>query len=47
MILRFWKWLIVVLVAAALVVAIRHSLSEADGPEFGSHPPPVATQRHA
>jgi len=41
--LRFWKWLLVVLLAAALVVALRHSLRDpAEGPDLGGRGADVA-----
>jgi hypothetical protein len=34
--IRFWKWLIVVLAAAAVVIALRHSLeTPEDDPTLG------------
>ena len=48
MTLRFLKWLIVVLLAAAVVLALRHSLREpADGPGLGhtdDRPPAAAAK---
>ena len=45
MTLRFWKWLIVVLAAAAIVVALRHANDSAeDDPSIGRHLSPDALQ---
>jgi hypothetical protein len=42
MTIRFWKWLIVVLAAAAVVVALRHSLeTPEDDPTLGGTTAPV------
>jgi hypothetical protein len=44
MTIRFWKWLIVVLAAAALVIALRHSLeTPADDPTIGLTPAPAVS----
>jgi hypothetical protein len=41
--LRFWKWLLVVVLAAAIVVALRHSLRDpVDGPGLGGRGADVA-----
>ena len=37
--IRFWKWVVVVLLAAAVVIALRHSLRSQDGPGLGQRPP--------
>ncbi len=48
MILRFWKWLIVVLAAAAIVVALRHANdTAADDPSIGRLPPAPAEHSSA
>ncbi len=44
MTLRFWKWLIVVLAAAAVVIALRHSLeTPEDDPTVGHEAAPLLT----
>ena len=47
MTIRFWKWLIVVLAAAAVVVALRHSLeTPEDDPTLGrTTAPAVSSER--
>ena len=48
MTIRFWKWLIVVLAAAAVVIALRHSLeTPEDDPTLGRTTAPAVSLERA
>ena len=48
MTIRFWKWLIVVLAAAAVVTALRHSLETPDDdPTLGRTTAPAVSSEPA